>query len=231
MAIEFQEVLKANVVLAGVVLLGEQSQRDKFTSLVETEIISEVLVGGPIPSGAVIGGPANNADTELVMTLHRDRIQLVAAQSRTSIERQYPSLADLERLADVTGHAIESTDSPETPPTAFGFNLDLIYRPTESRPSANYIAELLFSNKSFGFEEWNLVGGAGKLTFEGNGALWTFTLEPRGNDQSGRRVYLSINLHRNEQRFPSREEILCSLTEIWEHSRTFATLLDSGIQP
>ena len=76
MPIEFQEVLKANVVLAGVVLLGEKSHRDKFAGLVDTEIVLEIMAGGPVLSGSVVEGSANIAETGLVMTLHRDRIQL-----------------------------------------------------------------------------------------------------------------------------------------------------------
>lgn len=230
MPIEFQEVLKANVVMAGVALLGEEDQRAQFISLVETEAVSEVLIGGPIPGGAVVVSPPTLSETGLVITLPRDRIKLMSVQSRTAIERDYPSTDDLERLAEVTWHAIESMGSSGTQPTAFGFNIELIYHPEEIKTSAKYVAELLFSNKSFNIEGWNLVGGGGKLTFEGNGALWNFTLEPRANDQSGRRVFLSLNLHRNEQRFPNREEIVRSLNEIWEHSRTFATLLDTSIQ-
>ena len=230
MPVEFQDVLKANVILAGVILLAEQDQRDKFAGLVDTEIVSEMLVTGPVPPIPAIGGSANVAETGLVLTLHRDRIQVVAAQSRTSIERQYPTYADLERLAEVATYAIDCTGPEELVPDAFGFNIEIVYRPTEENASGNYIAERLFPNKTFGIDDWNLVAGAGKLTFEGNDALWNFTLEPRANDSSARRVYLSLNLHRNKRLLPTHEEILHSLQEIWERSRTFATLLDASTE-
>ena len=229
MPIELQDVLKTNVVLLGVVLLGEQQQRDKFAELVGTEITSEVLISGSIPPRPTIGSPANVPETGLVLSLHRDRVQLVSAPSRSSIERQYPTFDDLERLAEVAGYAIDLTDLGEQTPIAFGFNVDLIYRQTEEKSSERYIAERLFPHQRFGIEEWTLVGGGGKLSFEGNGARWNFTVEPRANDPSGRRVYLSLNLHRDRQHVPNREEILVSLQEIWDRSRDFATQFDTSV--
>ena len=71
MPIEFEDVLKANVVMVGVVLLGDQQQREKFVDLVETEVISEMLVGGSIPPQPTVGTPANAAETGLVLRLRR----------------------------------------------------------------------------------------------------------------------------------------------------------------
>ena len=229
MPVEFQDVPKASIVFAGVVLLGEQPQRDKFANLVDTEIMSEMVVSGPAPTGSTPGSPANVGEAGLVLTLHRDRIQIISASSRTAIERQYPSFDDLGRLADVAGHAIEATELEGQRQVAYGFNIELVYRPEEEASSEQYIAERLFSNRQFGIEDWPLVGGGGKFSFEGNDATWNLTVEPRANDNSGKRVYLSLNLHRNSQQIPNREEILASLHEIWERSHKFATDLDGSV--
>ena len=228
MSIEFQDVLKASVVLAGVVLLGDQHQRDNFADLVDTEIMSETVVTGPATPAALPGIPASATETGFVMTLPKDRIQLVSGASRTSIDRQYPTLEDLERLAKVAGHAIEVTNLEGQVPIAYGFNIELIYRQTEEKPSEQYIAERLFPNHQFGIEDWTLVGGGGKLSFEGNDARWNFAVEPRANDASGRRVFLSLNLHRNKQQIPNSDEILDSLHEIWKRSHDFAKQLDKS---
>ena len=230
MSIEFQDVLKASVVLAGVVLLGDQHQRENFADLVDTEIMSEMVVTGPATSPTLPGSPASVAETGLVLTLLRDRIQIefVSAPSRTSIQRQYPTFDDLERLAEVAGHAIEATNLEGQAPVAYGFNIELVYRHTEEKPSEQYIAERLFSYTQFGPDDWTLVGGGGKLSFEADDARWNFGVEPRSNDSSGRRVYLSLNLHRNKQQIPNKDEILSSLREIWTRSHDFATQLDKS---
>jgi hypothetical protein len=229
MPVEFQDVPKATIVLAGVVLLGEQPQRDKFADLVDTEIMSEMVVSSPVPTGPTPGSPANIGEAGLVLTLHRDRIQVISAPSRTAIERQYPSFDDLERLADVAGHAIEATELEGQRQIAYGFNIELVYRQGEEVSSEQYLAHRLFSNRQFGIENWPLVGGGGKFSFEGNNARWNLAVEPRANDNSGKRIYLSLNLHRNSQQVPNREEILDSLREIWERSHKFATELDEGV--
>ena len=229
MSIEFQDVPKVSIVLAGIVLLGEEQQRADFADLVDTEITSEMVISGPVPPSPTPGSPVNVAEAGMVLTLHRDRIQIVSAPSRTAIERQYPTNSDLERLADVAEHAIQATDLQGQQQVAYGFNIELIYRQDEEVPSERYIAERLYSNRQFAIEDWPLVGGGGKLSFEGNNARWNFTVEPRANDASGRRVYLSLNLHRDSQKVPGRDEILSSIREIWERSRNFAIHLDESV--
>ena len=230
MPIEIQDVLKVSVVLAGVVLLGEQRQRDKFAELANSELIAEMLVSGPVPPPRpTIGGPANVAETGLLLNLLRDRIQLVSTPSRTSIERQYPNFDELNRLADVAGYAIDLTDLKGQVQSACGFNIEMVYGQTEEKPAETYIAERLFSHHGFGIEDWTLVGGGGKLSFQGEDARWNFAVEPRANDPSGLKVFLSLNLHRDTQQVPNREEILDSLQKIWNRSRSFATKFDASV--
>jgi hypothetical protein len=229
MPVEFQDVPKATIVLAGVVLLGEQSQRDKFADLVDTEIMSEMVVSGPVPTGPAPGSPANVGEAGLVLTLHRDRIQVISAPSRTAIERQYPSFGDLERLAEVAGHAIDATELGGQRQIAYGFNIELVYRHGEEVSADQYLAYRLFSNRQFGIEDWPLIGGGGKFSFESSDARWNLTVEPRANDTSGKRVYLSLNLHRDSQQVPDREEISDALREIWERSHKFANELDESV--
>ena len=229
MSIEFEDVLTANLVLTGITLLGEKGQRDIFSDLVNTEMISERVVNVSVPSLPMIGSPANFSDTGLVLSLNRDRIQLVSAPSRTTIERQYPTFDDLGRLAEVASYAIDATDLDGQALTAFGFNIGLVYRQSEEQSSERYIAERLFRHERFGIESWTLAGGSGRVSFEGNDARWTASVEPRAEDPSGRRVFLSLNLHRDTQQVPNREEILGSLQEVWDRSRDFATQLDASV--
>ena len=205
--------------MVGIVLLSEQEQRDRFASLVNTEITTEMLVSGPVPPLPTVGGPANLAETGLVLNMPRDRIQIVSTSTRTSIERQYPRYNDFDRLAEVASSAIDLTNLEGQTLRAFGFNIDLVYRQTEEGSSERYIADRLFSHRQFGIEEWTLVGGGGKLSFEGKRGRWNFTVEPRANDPSGRKVYLGLNLHREEQEIPSRNDILIALQDTWDRSR------------
>ena len=228
MPIEFGDVLKANIVLAGVTLLSEQAQRDELAKT-GMEFDLEQVISGPVLFPSVLTGTPVNAESGLALHLRRDRIQVVSLPTRTLIEREYPAFDDLERLADVAGQAIDLTDLREQKLTAFGFNIDRVYRPPGDMPSEKYLGERLFPHLQPPIEGFVLAGGGGRVTFGGEeGILCTATMEPRANDPSGLRVFLSLNLHKNRQQAPNRDEILDSLQQVWARSQDFAVRLDAG---
>ena len=226
MPIESQDMLKINIVLVGVALLAEQEQQDSFANAVGTEMDLETIVSGrlfPLPG---IGGPAGG-ETGWSMRLRRDRIRIDSLSSRTTIEKEYPESDNLERLADITGRAISLTDLEGQALTAFGFNVESVYRPASDESSAEYLAKRLFPNQQGAIDGCVMTGGAGQLTFEGGGAKWTITMGPRANDPSGRRVFLGFNLHRDSEQMPDQQEILRSLEQVWKCSLDFAAQLDA----
>ncbi len=225
MTIEFQDVLQANVVLPGVGLLSQPNQQDEFAGSVGGELVKEVMS----PPPPFLANPASGQETGLLLKLPRNRIQLLLTPARSSIEREYPAvIEDLDRLAEVASRAIELTSLEGQSPLAYGFNIELVYRPMVAQSSERYLAKRLFRHQQYGIKEWALAGGGGKLSFEGADARWNFTVEPRANDPSGRKVFLSLNLHKDRQEVPSREEIVASLRDIWNRSRTFAIQLDAS---
>ena len=223
MPTEIQDVLKANIVLAGVSLLTEPTEQDAFISAVGTEI--------SLGMGIVFTGPAPATIPEpgRTLSLDRDRINLNLSPSRSIIERNYPRCDDLDRLAEVAGYAFAHTDLKGKAPSAFGCNIELVYRQTSGVSANHYLAERPFTDKRIGNEGWELLGGTGRLLFEGDGALWTLALEPRANDPTQSRVFLSLNLHKSEQRLPSQDEVLISLQEIWRQAHHFVTRLDESV--
>lgn len=220
MPIEFLDALRANIVLVGITLLGEQPRRDIFAEMVDTEIDLQQVASGILPLAP--------GETGLSIQLRKDHIRIDSLPSRTVIEKEYPAFDDLERLAEIAGYAISLTNLEEQTLTAFGFNLDLVYRPGGEESAASYLAERLFPHQGSALEGCALVAGVGRLVFKGADGQWMFTIEPRGNDPSARRVFLGLNLHKDEPRIPSQEEILGSLQQAWRHLRDFATQLDGG---
>ena len=73
------------------------------------------------------------------------------------------------------------------------------------------------------------MGGTGRLVFDGDGAQWTVAVEPRFNDETAKRIFLSLNLHRVEQRLPSTSEVETSFREVWNQAHSFATRLDESV--
>ena len=56
---------------------------------------------------------------------------------------------------------------------------------------------------------------------------WQVTVEPRFNEPTTTRVFLSLNLHKENHEPPSEEEIKESLVNAWTQARDFAFLLDN----
>lgn len=220
---ETAEVLKINLVLVGVDLLNGGEDAIKFRRAVGTDVV--VAEGGPI-----LGVPVSIPALGRTFALNKDRITLSLSPPRSVIERDYPDYDDLERLADVAYIAITTSAIPgEIQPQALGYNIELVYEPDVNEPASEYLAERLFASKVPGAnEQWKLVGGSGKLRFEGEGKVWRVAIEPRFNDENDPRVFFTMNMHISEMRFPSRNEIRESFQEIWGQAHDFTSGLDAG---
>ena len=58
----------------------------------------------------------------------------------------------------------------------------------------------------------------GQLIYADADGRRTITVQPRFNDTTTSRVFLSLNLHKQEQRFPDEAEIQTTLKEIQQES-------------
>lgn len=66
------------------------------------------------------------------------------------------------------------------------------------------------------------------MIFSDGADQWTISAEPRYGDDRTSRLFLSVNLHKHEQRFPSEDEILTSLEKIQCETLAFMSFLDEG---
>ena len=228
MPIEFQDVLKTNLVLVGARLLNEQHERDAFVSMAGTDVDVEPIIQGAVLPLSIVGNPVS-AEAGLSLVLRRDRIRVDSLPARTHIEQEYPWREGLERLTDLMGLAIDLTNMETQVLTAFGFNIERVYRHAAEESSEMYLAKRLIPHLQGSLEGLTLAGGACKLSFASDGAQWNFVVEPRANDPTNRKVFLSLNLHRSRPQVPSREEVLDSLHQIWDRSEEFARQLDGGV--
>ena len=220
MAVEVQDVLKANIVLLGVELLTSGPEElDAFRDAVDTEV--------GIAPNLVLGGPLPNIEASGTLTLNRDRIVVEISPSRSTIAREYPSFEDLGRLAEVAGYAIAETDLGDRRPRAFGYNIELVYDQDSGLPAVRYLADRLFAAEISSNEGWQLIGGAGRLVFEDeNGKPRNITIEPRFDDRAPTKISMILNVHENEQRLPAEDEIKNSLEETWRQAHEFVNRLD-----
>ena len=223
MTIEFQDVLKTDLVLVGLVLLQQPEELLAFRNAANADVVASGQSMNIDPVSGV-------TEPGRVLSLDRDRITLNLTPSRSVVRRDFPHEQDLRRLAEVTHHAIRTTslENQSQSLTAIGYNLEMVYEPSSGLPATRYLAQCLFSDVLSSRSGWNLVGGGGTVVYEENENEWQFSLQPRFREPTNTRIVLGLNLHQRRDSIPSEDEMVGSLQQIWEQSRAFANLLDEG---
>ncbi len=213
------DVLNVNVVLVGLGLLNSPDELEAFQSSIDAEVRS---VAGPL----VVGVSTASLETGRRYELPRERVSLDSSSGRTTVQREYPTKDDLERLSKIVSCAIEHTDLQNPSPRAFGFNIELVYDQTSGNSAIQYLGERLFGGQDLGVEDMELVGGSGRMVLDSPAGRWAVQVEPRFGDEQSSRVFMSVNYHKQEQRIPKLDEIRQHLHEIWEMAKSFAAQID-----
>lgn len=219
MAAKLEDVLNANLVLVGVELLNDPEKFEQFRHEFASDLRFEV--------GLVTNGLTGVTEPSRTLVLSRDRIQFTLHASRSTITREYPEETGLAKLARSAALAIDLTDA-KGPPQAFGYNMELVFDQDSAQPARQYIGSRLFSRLPVANPGWDLVGGTGRMIFSDGTDQWTISAEPRFGDEATSRLFLSVNLHKYEQRFPSEDEMLASLEKIQRETLAFVNLWDEG---
>lgn len=231
MAVSFQDTLLANVVFVRAGLLMRPEEQRAFARHVATDVRVEGLLTGSVTIGNVPQPAVQEVGTTqgYLLIIPRDRITIECQPERTIISREYPTFGDLDLVAQMAENAIQFTDLGGSRPTAYGFNMELVYGQDSGDPSDLYLAKRLYPHESLG-SDWEISGGTGNLVFLSPEGTWTVHAERRANDPDNNRVFLRLNLHVNQSEFPGRDEVSASLKKIWEQARDFAQRLDKSVQ-
>ena len=214
------DVLEANLVLVGTGLLSQPEEKAAFANQSGTEVRAT--------SGVTLvesGSPQASNNIE-VLTLERDRITLELSQPRSVIKMRYPSKESLSRLAEIIDLASANTKLEGALPRAFGYNIDIVYSPEQSANASSYIGNRIFASTTLACAGINVVGGMGTIEFESGRNRWKVKLEPRFQDEDSTKVYMSLNLHISEARFPASSEIAASLHRMWEKAHELVQTID-----
>ena len=218
MAATLQDVVSANLVLVGVGLLNEPAEVEQFRNVLDLDLRVEVGLVTNVSSGLT--------ESSRTIMLNRERIALNLSSSRSSIACEYPEQSSLARLAQVAVLAIGNANLSGQIPQSFGYNIEMVFNQDTGQSAIYYLGERLFDYRLLKKDGWDLLGGRGQLIFRDAIGQWTVTVEPRFGDEATSRVFLSLNLHKNEQRLPEEDEIRGSLEEIWREALAFMERLD-----
>ena len=217
MPLNVEDVLQANLVLIGVRLVNTPEEITAFRSGVGTDVTT-----------AEAG--LNDKIVDRTHVLNRDRIRVTGNPDRSSIAREYPGEADLDRLAEVAGIALASTDLQDQELRAYGYNIELVYDPDSGRRAIEYLSDKLFIPNLLSTEGWILTGGSGQLFFEKDGRIWQARLESRFRDEMTPKIFASLNLHRAEDNlaFPTQNEIQHSLKLLWSEAHSLVNQIHAA---
>lgn len=219
MSTEVQDILKINIVLVGIQLLTSPEKVKAFSETIGTEaIVSD--------TGLVLGLTPRGPEPGQRLSLHRERITIDNIGDRTVIEREYPELGDLPRLTEVAGFALNHSDLAGQATSAYGYNIEMVYDQSSQTPSFQYLGERLFGKSDFDDGDWRFIGGAGRLAFDSGDGRWQIKLEPRFNDMETSKAFMSLNMHRAEQRVPGAADFLSDLGRVWNQAHDFIQCLD-----
>lgn len=218
MATQLRDVLSANLVLLGVDLLNVPDEVEQFRQELDVDIRFEAGLATDMQSGMT--------EPSRTLTLDRDRIALNLHSSRSSIGRQLPEKGDLSRLAKVASLAIDHSSSIANGVQAFGYNFEMVFEQDSGYSAIRYLGDRLFTGNALGEESWGLFGGTGRLIFDNATERRMLAIEPRYGSDATTRVFLNFNLHKNEARTPSEEEIKDSLERAWLEACAFMERLD-----
>ena len=219
MEVKISDVLKVEFVLVGFGLLGRAGEFEAFRARYPEARISGNSVNVDVVSNVSEQGKA--------ISLDRDRITMELFPSRSTIRREYPQdLGSFGHLADITSDAINITAIRGQHLRAYGFNLDIVFAPESSAPAHVFLAKKLFKSVELMGKGEDIIGGSARIVYLHNEDQWQVTLEPRFGDPATPNVYLNLNLHKDRQQLPTKEELNDSLVRIWEQAKTLVDTLD-----
>ena len=219
MSLQIEEIVKLNLVLVGVHLLGSTEEASAFEAQVDAEVLESVAQGIEFnfsPSGVSASVPQSPAPR--VLSLERDRIMLDLNPGRSTITRNYPDEESIGRLSQVANLAIVESNIQGQELRAFGFNIEAVYGLTSDDNALQFLASHIFAPNLFQRSGYQFIGGSPRLRLERDGRLWNFTIEPRLGDPNSTRIFISLNLHVEDIVLPSESDIKESLQEVWDQA-------------
>ena len=214
-----RDVLKANVVLVGLGLLRDAESVAAFSEAIGSDVLLD-------DDGLIVGVPGVDPKLLEDSEFHRKRISIKLLSDRTVFEGEFPTKSSMSKLGDVLAKATESSTRHQGSLSSYGYNLELAFDQSSGVSSLRYLSDRLYSKSEFVPEDWSLVGATGRLFFESPQGRWTIQVEPRFNDPNSSRVFMSINLHKEETTLPDPRTVGQSLESVWNRSHEIVARFD-----
>ena len=139
MAIQVRDVIVIDAVLLDLQLLLNDHDIKALSAEIGMEIIPELT-----PQGSVLRLP-------------RNRMFLETFHGRTQIGRDYPSAkGDTISIIEFATKAIAAMNPHKQVPSAFGFNIKMVYNQDSGENAISYLGHRLFAPMNDLHEEWEV---------------------------------------------------------------------------
>ena len=220
-----EDTLSISLVFPGITLLSNAEEVASFQRAVSTEVVPQDLVLSHIGID-----PHSSAVSGKLLQLPRDRINIESSVSRSSIARDYPSREGLPQYCEIVRRIIAETAAfPSSPDIQFGVNVSLVFNQDSDTTAASYIGNRVFGSQLRDLYGAALIGGSAKFSVSTDDGLLNFTLEPRRNAADTSRVFLQLNHHFNNKKFPLDDELDELIMYNWDLAHSFISDLDGRV--
>ena len=220
MLLTFEEVIKVDVVLAGVQLLSTPSQREAFVKATGVEVSQAVVE-------VELGSDVLGISPKSLLVLNRDRVFLELGPHRSIIRKDYPDTpSDLEKLLDIVVLAVKCSDIEVQTLQAYGCNLDAVYSLPSKQQASLYVAQQVFALPRLKESTHTIVNGEAKLGLRTeDNQLWNLVIAPRLNHPTTNKLFVSCNPHVIGESLPTRKDLRKLLNTGWGLIHDIADIL------
>ncbi len=222
MGVRNETVLQMNTTLAGLEALRLDSEVSAFEAAAGTVVVAEG-VGLRL---TVSAGQASPAPGRLIR-LPRERIVLETSKLWTRVSVEYP--AKVDEIADV-GRTLEracaATALRGAIPTAFGFNIEMVYDQDSGEKAIDYLGRRLLRKPVGLVEGESRFGGSARIVLPESESRLSVVVEPRLQSLDTTEVFLAMNQHFDRGSLPSAVEVTERMSALWQRAHAFATDLD-----
>ena len=200
------DILQLNVVMLGEGILCDPQEQQAF----DERMATETVFARP-PQGMEV--------LPITLAMNRERIRAELSKERFSITKEYPTIDDVRRLAEIVRDVVECTKQwPDL--VAIGYNFQVVYDLEQNAYSQ--LARHLFSSTMPAASNWKLIGGSSILKFSDDREhLWTLTVDSRFGKPDTSKVFLDTNCQINTPLPPTVSVVAEHLEIVWREGVAF----------
>lgn len=223
MGVRNETVLRMDTTLAGLEALRLDSEVSAFEAAAGTVVVAE-RAGLRLTISAGQASPAPGR----LLRLPRERIVLETSNRWTRVSVEYPArVGEVAGVGRTLARACDATALGDAIPTAFGFNIEMVYDQDSGEKAIDYLGRRLLRQPVGLVEEESCFGGSARIVLPEPEGRLSVVVEPRFQSLDTTEVFLAMHQHFDRGSLPSADEVTERMSALWQRAHVFATNLDA----